>query len=859
VKITVPDLPPGVITRRRAESLLPGGTDKRTDVLGILVCAPPGYGKTTLLSGWARQAGSVAWLTIDEADNDPAVLCAGMLAAVSRAVPPLDDHPFPEPRVDENALLAQLVDIVDRQPEHVWLVLEDLHQLGSQGALRVVTDLLRRRPRKLRIVISTSQYPATSLHHLRVAGLLREIRAADLAFTAEECAELLAEHGVHLDAKDMDGLMAITEGWPVAVRLAATALVESTDRAAALDQLATMDRGVTEYLSTEVLTCLREEQHHLLRCTAVTDSVTPELAMELTQHPDAPSVLAEMERSNLMVFRCADEAGRYRQHPLLRTYLYATLREHTPAKLAHLDRLASAWYARNGEPARAARHAVRAGEAEHATRLLLDFGMGLMLRSEVELVSELAALVPAAAKARAEVGLVLALTELMSGDRAAAELRLTGLTDELAANHEPRIRDLELVVRTQWARLAGRFVPEMDELDRRIPQMSDTDMLVFALLNRGAQYFWLGKHEEANRDLEHVLRLATRHGLDFAVLHCLSFLAGIAGTNGDYAEMRRMSEEAIEFAKTRTEKLRAASCFAHAVAAGACYQALEIEQAAKLAAKAVDLIDGSVDHNIQLYTRILREATGFEHGPDPLNAMVRLRAVWAGISRTEPVHPGLVAWGAAVEQRMALRLARADWAAEVERRAAAWLGDTGDVQLLRARVYAHHGRVTAARSLVERITRGLTSTCAVGTLIEAHILAAVLAARAGERQSSATAVRTAIELAAPRAAVRPFYEAGQDIRQLLVSQVGRLGRLNQFVEKLLAVIPAGGPDLTTELTPREAQLLRELPSLATVEEIAASFYLSVNTVKTHLRNLYRKLGVTSRRNAVVVARQRGLL
>ena len=116
-----------------------------------------------------------------------------------------------------------------------------------------------------------------------------------------------------------------------------------------------------------------------------------------------------------------------------------------------------------------------------------------------------------------------------------------------------------------------------------------------------------------------------------------------------------------------------------------------------------------------------------------------------------------------------------------------------------------------------------------------------------------------IELAAPRNTVRPFYEVGQDIRQLLIAQVGRLGRLNQFVERLLQVIPASGPDHIVELTPREAQLLRELPSLATLEEIAASFYLSVNTIKTHLRNLYRQLGVTSRREAIFVARQRGLL
>jgi LuxR family transcriptional regulator, maltose regulon positive regulatory protein len=858
-KIMIPNLPPDIVTRQHAESLLPRFGENRRDMLGTLVCAPPGYGKTILLSGWANNARSVAWLNIDESDDDPSVLCAGMLAAVVQAIASPDERHLLPPRADEHTLLSQLVEVVDQQREQVWLVLDDLHRLHHPGALRALEALLRRMPKNLRLVICTRQYPATGLHRLRVAGLLREIRAADLAFTAEETAELLTGHGIQLGDENLDRLMAETEGWPVAVRLAAAALAESTDHAATLDQLATTDRAVTEYLSGEVLPSLKEEQHYLLRCTSVIDHFTPELATELTQYPDTPTVLGDMERSNLLVFRCPDEDNQYRQHPLLRAFLYATLKDHGPAKLAHLHELASAWYAHHGDPVAAAHHAVRAGNAEHATRLLLGSGLGLMLRGEIPLVSQLAALLPAATKASAEVGLVLAMTELTTGERAAAELRLTGLAGELAANREPRVRDLELIVRTQWARLAGRFVPEMDELDRRIPQMTDTDMLVFALLNRGSQRFWLGKHEEAGHDLEHVLRLATRHGLDFAVLHCMSFLAGVAGTKGDYLEMRRMAEEAIAFAEPRTTKLRAACCFAYSTAAGACYQSLELDRAAELVTRAVDLIDDSIDHNIELYTRTLREAIDFEHGSDPLNAMVRLRSVWAGVGRTEPVHPSLLAWGAMVEQRMALRLARADWAAEAERRALTWLGDSGEAQLLRARVHAHHGRVTAARSLVERIIRGGTSTCAVYSLIEAHILVGLLAARAGERQSSSMAVRTAIELAAPRGAIRPFYEAGQDIRRLLITQVGRLGRLNQFVERLLAVIPANGPDQTIELTTREAQLLRELPSLATLEEIAASFYLSVNTIKTHLRNLYRKLGVTSRREAIVVARQRGLL
>jgi LuxR family maltose regulon positive regulatory protein len=175
-------------------------------------------------------------------------------------------------------------------------------------------------------------------------------------------------------------------------------------------------------------------------------------------------------------------------------------------------------------------------------------------------------------------------------------------------------------------------------------------------------------------------------------------------------------------------------------------------------------------------------------------------------------------------------------------------------------MHFHYGRVASARSQLEKITQGEARCHVVSTRIEAFVLTTVLAHRVGDARTADKALRAALELAGPRRALRPFYDAGPEVRKLLVPQIGRLGRLDAFVSELMDAIPAAPrPADTAELTPREVQLLRELPSLATIEEIAATLYVSVNTVKTHLRNVYRKLGVTSRREAVVMARQRGLL
>lgn len=242
-KVEVPCPPPGVVSRRRAESLLPRSGGDGPEVLGTVVCAPAGFGKTTLLSRWARGiergVGSVAWLTVDKSDDDPATLCADMLAAVARVVTPTwGGGSLPQPRGADTIVghLVDIVDIVDRQRNPVWLVVDDFDRLGCSEALQILELLVHRVPRRLRLVICTRRYP-TGLRRLRIAGLLRDIRADDLAFTPEEAAQLLADHGVQLSDENLGSLMAITEGRPAAVRLAGVALAGSTDHRRTLDGL----------------------------------------------------------------------------------------------------------------------------------------------------------------------------------------------------------------------------------------------------------------------------------------------------------------------------------------------------------------------------------------------------------------------------------------------------------------------------------------------------------------------------------------------------------------------------------------------------------------------------------------------
>ncbi|GLY69249.1 LuxR C-terminal-related transcriptional regulator [Amycolatopsis taiwanensis] len=864
-KITQPPPPRELIRRARPGGMLPDVAEPEDDPAVTVVSAPAGFGKTTLVSSWAddsrRTAGpnAVVWVNVDEADNDVALFFAGVLAAFNRSQGGTSAGRVPEPRRTGQDSLTLLAELVERRRERVWLVLDDFQTLREPAAVQVVDTLLRRMPRNQRLVLCGRVDPPIGLQRLRIAGRLRELGADDLAFSRAETAEAIALHGIHLSEEHLDRLISLTEGWPAAIRLAAQALRGSRDPGSVLDSFVETDHAVAEYLTGEVLSPLPEDQQDFLRRTSVPDRITPGLARALTGREDAAAVLGALARTRSLISRSEVDSDRYRQHAFLRAYLQADLRRRMPTVLAELHRIAARWFAEHGEPVTAVAHAASAHDTELATNLVTKHGLALILAGELATLRRLAATLPARARADAEVGLILTLTDLAAADRATAEMRLSGLAESARRSPSERVRDLDLIVRTHWARPPGRVAPALEELGERVERITDPDLLMLALINRGTAMFWLGEAQAAGRDLGWALRIATAHEFDHATLHCLTHLAAVASLDSDYPRMRRMVDEALQFAERRSLSDSPAASFAYTIAATVAYQYLESDRAAELAGRAIDVLGSAGDRTAELCAVSIDAAIDFEWGQDPHSALVRLRRQWGSVNRQDAVAPTLVAHLAPIEQRMALRLGRPDWAAEAERRASAWVGDHGEAQLLRARMHAHYGRVTAARALLEKITKNRVPCLLVSSRIEAHVLAAMLAERAHDGRSANLEIRAAIELAEPRRALRPFYDAGQEIRQLLVPQLGRLGRLDPFVEEVLEAIPPAPAGVTAELTPREVQLLRELPSLATIEEIAGSLYVSVNTVKTHLRNVYRKLGVTSRRDAVIAARERGLL
>ncbi|WP_236794483.1 LuxR C-terminal-related transcriptional regulator [Amycolatopsis sp. GM8] len=834
--------------------------DVRTSAPAVTsVCAPAGYGKTALLSAWTHRLGSrVGWIRVDESDNDPATFCRTVLAAIRNAV---DDRPEPpgppRQRAGEVALVSALADLLEQQDSPVFLMVDDIHRLHEPAALHVLELLTQWLPVPLRLVLSGRREAAVGLHRLRVAGLLCEIRAADLALQEDEVAEVLADAGISLDGPDIARVLALTAGWPSTVRLVALAMTRTGDRTVLDEKVVMTDPAVRDYLEREVLADLSARERAILERICVCEEFTAPAAATLTGCPDALVVLENLERDGDLVIRNRDGVT-YQLHPFLRSYLYTILSSRQPVVLASLHAAAARWSLKVGDTVTAATHSVRGGDPELIAKIVRAHGLSFVLSGEAGLLTELHAQLSPELAARPEIGLVLALGEMALGDRGSAELRLAGLSGPIPDSGDTALRDLQLIVRTHWARLTGQLFPGMTELDERLGRMHAVDLTVLGLINRGTAALWLARYDAAVRDLEQAMRLSERHGFDVAVMHCLSNLAGVAAARGDLPRSKRLAEQAIQFARHREHMPQPSRCYAYTIGAWVAYQELDEKAAKAHIGRARELLGPTNDRVVELGALALGAIIDFEHGDDPYAAHVRLRQLWSEVGTDGPVQPALAAYLVSIEQRMALRLGRPGWAAEAERRAAMWLGESGDVELMRARMLWHQGRVTAVRAHLQKIIDGELGCRAVTTRIEAYLLAAVLAHRAGDEPHADSALRAAVAVAGPRRMIRPFWDTGAEVRELLVVRQGRFGRLDEFVADVLAALPPSQP-VEPELTTREAQLLRELPSLATVDEIAASLYVSANTVKTHLRNVYRKLGASSRRQAIVVARQRGLL
>lgn len=899
-KLYVPRPREGRVTRPRLSERLDRGVRSKL----VLVSAPAGFGKTTLLTEWLAgrspngDGGSAAWLSLDPGDNDPAHFWTYVIAGLRSLAPSmgataLDLLQDPQ-ALPVQAVLTTLLNDLGAVDDDVVLVLDDYHVIESREVHEAMAFLLDHLPPQLHLVIASRADPPLPLARLRARGELVEVRAADLRFTAEEAASYLnGAMGLQLTATEVATLEGRTEGWIAALQLAALSMQGRDDAADFITGFAGDDRYVVDYLVEEVVQRQPQEVQEFLLQTSILSRLTGSLCDAVADASGSRAMLQTLERGNLFLVPLDDQRRWYRYHHLFADVLHARLLDERPDLVPDLHRRASAWYADNAEPAEAIRHAMAGGDVQRAADLVeLNLAAVRRDRQEPLLRRWLEALPEDVVRMRPVLCVAYAGSRLATAETGGVEARLQdaerwveamsraadGRPDGMVAVNEQELEWLPTwteVYRAGLALAQGDGEATMVHARRALSLRDDDDLVAL-----GAGTALIGLASWANGDLETTYSSYVACLDTFERAGHVADVMGIAITVGDICviwgrlgDAMRTYENALRLAATLDVPPRGtADMYVGMSAIHYARRDLAAAQEDLLRSQELGEHKGLPQNRYRWRVAMarLREADGDLDGAlDLLDEADRLY-VGDFSPRVRPIP--------AVKARVWIRQGRLGDVREWARREGLSTGD--DLTYLRE--YEH---VTLARALLEEFR----ADRAQNVLDDADALLARLfeAAEAGGRQSTAIeilvlkalsrqlredhsgaleALDRALILTAPEGHVSVFVDEGRPMTDLLtIVAAGDSSTAPQARELLAALgeVPVEprrptSDGLVEPLSEREHEVLRLLATDLSGPEIARRLVLSLNTVRTHTKNVYAKLGVNSRRAAVRRAEELGL-
>jgi LuxR family maltose regulon positive regulatory protein len=866
--------------------------DRATEAKVSLISAPAGSGKTSLLRAWADGPGRryrLAVVQVRRDQRDSQQFWLAVRTAVRQASGPGDEASdeargeggdegkrlAATPSFDEAAItdwvLAELAEHCDR----TFLIIDDLHELASPEALTQLTRLLENLPPHVHAILATRRDLPLRLHKLRLAGDLAEIRAADLRFTERETRLFLEASGITLSEAGVARLHQRAEGWAAGLRLAAMSLAGSSDPERFVAEFSGSSRTVAEYLLAEMLETQPPEVQHLLLRTSVLDRVNGELADLLTGHQGSERILLDLEDANAFVLSLDPARTWFRYHHLFADLLRLELRRRFPEDLPALHRLAAQWLTEHGEIVDAICHTQAAADWVAAARLLADHSFGLTLDGQAQTIEALLQGFPqGAATDGPDIPLARATSELARGrlDEAAAHLTVAEASIEATpAGRRHRLEVATAALRLSLARkrghLAGvveqvRFLasPVTGQSDEDIAL--DNDLRAVALMNLGIVEAWSLANTDSERHLREGAALARKIGRPYLEVACLAELA-FASKIEPFETTRRRCREAIALAEQHGWGTQPVIAPALVNLAGALIWTGEFDEGeywVKRAARAVETDTGPV---IRLLVHIGTGAllAGRRRLREALAEFIAVEQLQAQLEGSHALAGQLTGWRIATQARLGQlgEAGAALTALDPE------LAGCGEVDNARAAIGLAEGDPAAALTSVQRVLSGDAPVVGYVTVVEAHLLAALAHRDLGDQRAATAAVESALGLAEADRLILPFAMWGslELLEAIPKHETAHAALLTDILDVMRGSSPSPGQDPSLpeieQLSPSELRVLRYLPTNLSRPEIAGQLSVSVNTVNTHIRNIYAKLQAQDRSSAVRRARERRLL
>jgi LuxR family maltose regulon positive regulatory protein len=865
----------GVVARRALYARLSAGVSEGV----TLVAAPAGSGKTVLLRSWIDEAGlraRTAWVLVERHERDAQRFWLSVVERLRSAVggDGLVQEFAPAPEFDGEAAVRRLISELEALDEPVVLVIDDLHELVSPDAQAQLELLLARRPRLLYVVLATRHDPSLGLHRLRLAGELTELRAVDLRMSAEEARQLLEASGIVLSAKAAAMLVARTEGWAAGLRLATMSLAGHPDPERFVAAFAGSERTVADYLLAEVLERQREGVKQLLLRTSILERVCGPLADRLTGTSGSERTLLELEDANAFVVSVDPERSWFRYHPLFADLLLLELRRSEPDSVPKLHRAAAEWYAEHGKVIDAIKHAQAATDWRFAGDLVGQYGFSITLDGSFATMTALLEPFPAGALANPELAAFLAYGEVIrpSLDTAAAYIAVA----ERHASEVPEVRRRSFDAMLATARLTlarwrsdygtalSEVRPMLEPVEAEtVPEVAaGNDVRAVALMNLGIVELWAGAGDDAERHLEEALELARRNGRPYVEMGCLGHLAAVAGRHSLTAQ-RELAAQTLEIMEKYGWMSEPIAPMVLATMAEIDVWQGRFDDAEPWLDRAEQALRPNAEPAKELTVRYVRGIQRLGQG-----RLAKAVAAFVEVQRLQSV---MVTPDPLASQACGLRVQTLVRMGDVPAAQAA-LATQADA----GREYAETRAALAAIHLAERDAQGAIQDLApvlAGTapiirdfsVVDALLLDALAHDALGDAKTAEDDVERALDLAEPDALILPFLIApAPDLLARHPRHRTAHAALLANVLNVLAGSPVRArsgepPELQEALTESELRVLRYLPSNLSAPEIAAEIFLSTSTVKTHMRHIYDKLDAHRRTEAVVRARELGML
>jgi LuxR family maltose regulon positive regulatory protein len=886
-------VPPGrskVVLRPRLIERLNEGLNRRL----TLISAPAGFGKTTLVgewlhSGFALRSGEpnrsfrVAWLSLDEGDNDPARFLTYLVAALQTIAPQLGQGVLialqsPQPPPVE-VVLATLLNEVTTLLDRFILVLDDYHVIDAKAVDDAVTFLLEHLPPQMHLLVATREDPRLPLTRLRVGDQLTELRAADLRFTPAEAADFLNQvMGLNLSEQDIAALESRTEGWIAGLQLAAISMRGQGDVTGFIKSFTGSHRFVMDYLMEQVLQKQPARIQHFLLRTSILDRLCGSLCDAVLPAPagSGQQTLEYLDHANLFVVPLDNERHWYRYHRLFGDLLQQRLSQsvaRTPEaereSIAGFHVRASQWYEDNRLPFEAFHHAASANDIERAERLIEGRKIPLHFPGAVTTVLDwLSSLPTTVLDARPALWVRYGAMTLVIGKTTGVEQRLqaaeaalarAGLVPRAIEEMDSKTRNLVGQIATARATLAlTRYdVDKMIAQSQRALEYLLPENIPFrtsALWTLGVAYFWQGERAAARRAITDALSLSQPAGDTFATLLSTISLGQIQESDNQLHPAFESYQRAIELAGDPALSI---ACEAQLGLARIAYEWNDLNAAEQHAQQSLQLArqyEQVIDRYIatEVFIARIKLARGDVEGAVELLAQTEQSARQNNFLLRMPEI-------AAVQVLAFLEQGNLG--------AAEQLAQTYSLSLSHARVLLADGKSAEALHMLEPLRQQMEAKGWHDETLKVMVLQAVALQAHGDRDKALQGLADTLVLAEPGGFVRLFVDEGRPMAQL-VSESGARSILPGYTAKLLAAFgrqpPVSRSDripqpLVEPLSPRELEVLRLMAQGLSNQEIGERLFLALDTVKGHNRRIFDKLQVQRRTEAVARARELGLV